>query len=67
MAITEEPNSPAGFRGLRGLALESRRAREMPLLIANLKREALEKLNCRANEMPAEKAGDRIGTVSVQS
>jgi integrase len=31
-----------------------------------MKREALEKLNRRANEMPAEKAGDRIGTVSVQ-
>jgi len=31
-----------------------------------MKREALEKLNRRANEMPAEKASDRIGTVSVQ-
>ena len=31
-----------------------------------MKREALEKLNRRANEMSAEKAGDRIGTVSVQ-
>ena len=31
-----------------------------------MKREALEELNRRANEMPAEKAGDRIGTVSVQ-
>jgi len=31
-----------------------------------MKREALEKLNRRANEMPAERAGDRIGTVSVQ-
>jgi len=30
-----------------------------------MKREALEKLNRRANEMPAEKAGDQIGTVSV--
>ena len=31
-----------------------------------MKREALEELNRRANEMPAEKAGDQIGTVSVQ-
>jgi len=31
-----------------------------------MKREALEKLNRRANEMSAEKAGDRIGTVTVQ-
>jgi hypothetical protein len=31
-----------------------------------MKREALEKRNRRANEMSAEKAGDRIGTVSVQ-
>jgi hypothetical protein len=31
-----------------------------------MKREALEKLNRRANEMRAEKSGDRIGTVSVQ-
>ena len=31
-----------------------------------LQREALEKLNRRANEMPAEKASGRIGTVSVQ-
>ncbi len=31
-----------------------------------MKREALEKINPRANEMPAEKAGDRSGTVSVQ-
>jgi len=30
------------------------------------RKEALEKLNRRANKMPAEKAGDRIGTVSVQ-
>ena len=31
-----------------------------------MKREALEKLNRRANEMPAEKAGAQSGTVSVQ-
>jgi integrase len=31
-----------------------------------MKREALEELNRWANEMPAEKAGDQIGTVSVQ-
>jgi integrase len=31
-----------------------------------MKREALEKLNRRANEMPAEKAGAHFGTVSVQ-
>jgi len=33
--MRDDPNSPAGFRGLRVLALESRRAREMSLLIAN--------------------------------
>jgi uroporphyrinogen-III synthase len=33
--MTEDPNSPTGFRGLRVLALESRRAHEMGLLIAN--------------------------------
>jgi len=33
--MKEDPNVPAGFRGLRVLALESRRAREMALLIAN--------------------------------
>jgi len=33
--MTEDPNSPGGFSGLRVLALESRRAREMALLIAN--------------------------------
>jgi hypothetical protein len=31
-----------------------------------MKREALEKLNRRANEMPGEKAGDRIGAVTMQ-
>jgi integrase len=31
-----------------------------------MKREALEKINRRANEMSAEKAGDQIGTVTVQ-
>jgi len=33
--MTEDPNAPGGFSGLRVLALESRRAREMALLIAN--------------------------------
>lgn len=33
--MTKDPNSPGGFRGLRVLALESRRAREMSMLIAN--------------------------------
>jgi hypothetical protein len=31
-----------------------------------MKREALEKLNRRANETPAEKAGAHFGTVTVQ-
>ena len=31
-----------------------------------MKREALEKLNRRANEMPAQKAGDQKCTVLVQ-
>jgi hypothetical protein len=31
-----------------------------------MKREALEKLNRYANEMPAEKAGAHSGTVTVQ-
>jgi hypothetical protein len=31
-----------------------------------MKREALEKLNRRANEMPAEKAGAHSGTVTLQ-
>jgi hypothetical protein len=41
-------------------------ATKSPTTQKQMKREALEKLNRRANEMSAEKAGDRIGTVSVQ-
>jgi len=33
--MAEDPNSPSRFRGLRVLTLESRRAREIALLIAN--------------------------------
>jgi integrase len=47
----------------QGDALVFKKYSQMKL---QMKREALEKLNRRANEMPAEKAGDRTGTVSVQ-
>jgi len=47
----------------QGDALVFKKYSQMKL---QMKREALEKLNRRANEMHAEKAGDRIGTVSVQ-
>ena len=47
----------------QGDALVFKKYSQMKL---QMKREALEKLNRRANEMSAEKAGDRIGTVSVQ-
>jgi hypothetical protein len=52
------------FKMLRqGDALVFKKYSQMKL---QMKHEALEKLNRRANEMSAEKAGDRIGTVSVQ-
>jgi hypothetical protein len=47
----------------QGDALVFKKYSQMKL---QMKREALEKLNRRANEMSAEKARDRIGTVSVQ-
>lgn len=53
-----DPNSPGGFRGLRVLALESRRAREMGLLIANHGGQPLVVPSTR--EVPAEDKGDAL-------
>jgi uroporphyrinogen-III synthase len=54
--MTDGSNSPAGFHGLRVLALESRRAREMALLIANNGGKPIVAPSTR--EVPAEDSGD---------
>src|SRR5258708_8450950 len=61
--MTENLNSPAGFRGLRVLALESRRAREMGLLIANNGGQPVVAPTTR--EVPAEDNGDALKFVSA--
>ncbi len=61
--MTEDLNSPAGFRGLRVLALESRRAREMGLLIANNGGQPVVAPTTR--EVPAEDNGDALKFVSA--
>jgi uroporphyrinogen-III synthase len=61
--MTEDPNFPTGFRGLRVLALESRRAREMGLLIANNGGQPVVAPTTR--EVPAEDKGDALKFVSA--
>jgi uroporphyrinogen-III synthase len=57
-----DPNSPGGFRGLRVLALESRRAREMGLLIANHGGQPFVAPTTR--EVPTKDKGDTLKFVS---
>ena len=61
--MTEDSSSPAGFHGLRVLALESRRAREMGLLIANNGGQPIVAPTTR--EVPAEDNGDALKFVSA--
>jgi uroporphyrinogen-III synthase len=61
--MTGDPNSPGGFRGLRVLALESRRAREMGVLIANHGGQPLVVPTTR--EVPTEDKGDALKFVSA--
>ena len=61
--MTDDPNSPAGFRGLRVLALESRRAREMSMLIANNGGQPV--VAPATREVAAEDNGDALKFVSA--
>ena len=61
--MTEDLKSSTGFRGLRVLALESRRAREMGLLIANNGGQPVVAPSTR--EVPAEDKGDALKFVSA--
>jgi uroporphyrinogen-III synthase len=61
--MTGDPNSPGGFRGLRVLALESSRAREMGVLIANHGGQPLVVPTTR--EVPTEDKGDALKFVSA--
>src|SRR5260221_13489068 len=61
--MTENLNSPAGFRGLRVLALESRRAREMGLLFANNGGQPV--VAPATSEVPREDNGDALKFVSA--
>jgi len=61
--MTEAPNSPAGFSGLRVLTLKNRRVREMGLLIANNVGQPL--VAPTTHEVPAEDKGDAMKFVSA--
>jgi uroporphyrinogen-III synthase len=61
--MTEDLKSPSGFRGLRVLTLESRRAREMALLIANNGGQPV--IAPATREVPAEDSGDASKFVSA--
>ena len=61
--MTEDPNLFAGFRGLRVLALESRRAREMALLIANNGGQPV--VAPATREVAAEDNGDALKFISA--
>jgi uroporphyrinogen-III synthase len=61
--MTEDPKSPAGFRGLRVLTLESRRAREMSILISNNGGKPI--VAPATREVVAEDNGDTLKFVSA--
>lgn len=61
--MTEDSNSPRGFRGLRVLALESRRAREMSVLISNNGGKPI--VAPATREVAAEDTGDALKFVSA--
>jgi uroporphyrinogen-III synthase len=61
--MTEDSNSPGGFGGLRVLALESRRAREMSVLISNSRGEPI--VAPATREVAAEDNGDALKFVSA--
>ena len=61
--MTEDPDSPVGFRGLQVLALESRRAREMSMLISNNGGKPI--VVPATREVAAEDNGDALKFVSA--
>ena len=61
--MTEDLNSPGGFRGLQVLALESRRAREMSILISNNGGNPI--VAPATREVAAEDNGDALKFVSA--